>query len=187
MGFDWNIQGEHPVLRGELDLTLPEFFSFNVTPIGSEHIELEQKVERSSMSILNQLINCDATVIRASVDRMPSLRVNDYVFAISDYYTKLNVSLIGIQLPKQAYQPLVSTWRDLSVHFQNEWREMKKLKNPYQDQMQSLDFSDCKNLCDSVNVCADFVATRLRWNGVYNTNPGNIKKLSKRNQPAMLR
>lgn len=176
MTFDWEIQGEYPVLRGELDLTLPEFFSFNVTPIGSEHIELEQKVERSSMSMLNQLINCDATIIKASVDRMPSLHDDDYVFAISDYYTKLNVSLIGIQLPRQPYQPLASTWNDLSAHFHNEWNEMKKLKNPYQDQMQSLDFSDCKNICDSVNVCADFVATRLRWNGVYNTNPGNIKK-----------
>ena len=176
MTFDWEIQGEYPMLRGELNLTLPEFFSFNVTPIGSEHIELEQKVERSSMSMLNQLINCDATIIKASVYRMPSLHDDDYVFAISDYYTKLNVSLIGIQLPRHPYQPLASTWNDLSAHFHNEWNEMKKLKNPYQDQMQSLDFSDCKNICDSVNVCADFVATRLRWNGVYNTNPGNIKK-----------
>lgn len=177
---DWMIQQDIPVLRGEYELVMPEYFHFSVASVGYEHIRIDKHIENSSFSLDGTVVKCKATVVKAMVEQLPSIKKDDYLYSVFDYSTRLDFTLTGIQFPGSAYRPIADTWSDIFSDIRQLWETPLRFKNPYKEEIDNIDFSGCRNLTDSVDCYANFVASKIKWNGSISLTANDLKQVVSR-------
>lgn len=171
---DWDIQRDIPVLNNDFQISIPEYFEFNLAVKGFEFLDIKDGSENTHFNLGNdangnpQLISCTMRLIRCISQDIPALKNEDYVWCMDDFITGVRFELRGTRFPNQFYKPYTQTWESLEKTLKDETDMFMYLKvsNPWKDETEKLlvNITDEK---EKISVLYDFVKKQIRWNDIY--------------------
>ena len=166
---DWYAQHEIPVLYTCYELSIPEWFTFNIEETGMNH--LEKKAYSEPMTLLfsggteNILTNKKTFVGR----NLPALKDDDFVWHAADYGDKVTAELANIFVPGAVYQSYTSTWTDVDGQLMNDEDFGGRLKrsSPLKDEITAAGIPGISDKTERIAAVWKLLKSKVRWNGKY--------------------
>lgn len=166
---DWYAQHDIPVLYTCYELSIPEWFSFNIEETGMNH--LEKKAYSEPMTLLfsggteNILTNIKTFVGR----NLPALKDDDFVWHAADYGDKVTAELANIFVPGAVYQSYTSTWNDVDGQLMNDEDFGGRLKrsSPLKAEITAAGIPGISDKKERIAAVWQLLKSKVRWNGKY--------------------
>lgn len=167
---DWCAQEEIPVLYTSFDVTVPEYFTFNVDERGSHR--LESVIEPTNVSLSagagNGILNCRGMHYRFVGRDLPALRETKLLYAPLSYGQRVSMELSGIQIPGIMTKSFTSDWKDVDKRLLSDDEFGGRLgKNPLKAEMQEAGVAAIADPKDRIMAIYSLLKERVKWNGKY--------------------
>lgn len=178
---EWDIQQEIPVIQNNYELTIPEYFKFNIDLRGGEHVKKEEKAVSQPITIQYQkeqeLIQANARRITFSAKDIPALRVDSYVWYPDDYKSKIIFELYGLDFPGTGYRSLTGTWEaiDKLLLGHEEFGRLLKMRNPLRNEMAEISLEGLST-DEKIIKLFTFLKQRISWNQEYSLWGSDMRK-----------
>ena len=166
---DWYAQRDIPVLYTCYELSIPDWFSFNIEETGMNH--LEKKEDSKPMTLLfsggteNILTNIKTFIGR----NLPALKDDDFVWHAADYGDKVTAELAGIFIPGSVYKSYTSTWSDIDNQLLNDEEFGGRLKknSPLKAEITAAGIPAISDKKERIAAVWQLLKSKVRWNGNY--------------------
>ena len=166
---DWYAQRDIPVLYTCYELSIPEWFTFNIEETGMNR--MEKKEDSQPMTLLfsggteNILTNIKTFIGR----NLPALKDDDFVWHATDYGDKVTAELAGIFIPGSVYKSYTSTWDDVDNQLLNDEDFGGRLKrsSPLKDEIIAASSPGISDKKERIAAVWQLLKSRVRWNGDY--------------------
>ena len=166
---DWYAQRDIPVLYTCYELSIPEWFTFNIEETGMNR--MEKKEDSQPMTLLfsggteNILTNIKTFIGR----NLPALKDDDFVWHATDYGDKVTAELAGIFIPGSVYKSYTSTWDDVDNQLLNDEDFGGRLKrsSPLKDEIIAAGIPGISDKKERIAAVWQLLKSRVRWNGDY--------------------
>ena len=166
---DWYAQRDIPVLYTCYELSIPEWFSFNIEETGMNH--LEKKEDSKPMTLLfsggteNILTNIKTFIGR----NLPALKDDDFVWHAADYGDKVTAELANIFIPGSVYKSYTSTWSDIDNRLlsDEDFGDRLKKTSPLKAEIVSAGIPDISDKKERIAAVWQLLKSKVRWNGSY--------------------
>lgn len=166
---DWYAQRDIPVLYTCYELSIPEWFTFNIEETGMNR--MEKKEDSQPMTLLfsggteNILTNIKTFIGR----NLPALKDDDFVWHATDYGDKVTAELAGIFIPGSVYKSYTSTWDDVDNQLLNDEDFGGRLKrsSPLKDEIIAASIPGISDKKERIAAVWQLLKSRVRWNGDY--------------------
>ena len=166
---DWYAQRDIPVLYTDYELSIPEWFVFNIEETGMN--TLEKKIDKGSMTLIfsgetEQL----TTEERHFIGReLPALKDDDFVWHAEDYGNKVTAELSGIYIPGAVHKNYTSTWNDIDSQLMedDEFGGRIKKSSPLKAEIIAAGIPDIADKKARAAAVWQLLCQRVRWNGDY--------------------
>jgi len=179
---DWEMQQDIPVLYGEYDLTIPNYYNFNMSLWGVHKIDYTQSQKKMRAEVKgpgglhsNTLYIPVTNYIFTARNLLP-LKDEPYLWCADDFRTKINFELSGIQFPGTEYKSYTTKWEDIDALLMKDSRfgEMLKIENPFLSKMKELDYKTI-NQEEKIVQTYQLLKNNISWDGTYRlyANPVN--------------
>lgn len=166
---DWYAQHDIPVLYTCYELSIPEWFSFNIEETGMNH--LEKKEDSKPMTLLfsggtENILNNIKTFIGRN---LPALKDDDFVWHAADYGDKVTAELAGIFIPGAVYKSYTSTWDDIDKFLMNDDDFGGRLKksSPLKAEITAAGIPNISDKEERIAAVWQLLKSKVRWNGDY--------------------
>lgn len=178
---DWKAQSDIPTLYAEYDVTVPEYFKFNIDMHGTERLETKNESTSLSFSIGGQLIHASGTHMNFQGNQLPALKEDNYVWCVDDYYTQVNLELLGIDFPGSLYQSFTQSWEqiDEALLKDTDFGNRLKMSNPFKEEMAALHLKQMKGTDEKIAAIYTLLKSKVRWNekySLYSKSPKQVLK-----------
>jgi len=182
----WGAQRDIPVLLTQYDITIPEYFEFNLDMRGSHF--LKPKDEPEGMSFHLQFsngqiekIDCTGRHLSFTGKQLPALRSDSYVWCAEDYMSGVSFELRGINFPGALYKSFSHTWVEIDKMLMSDtdFGSLLKMRNPYRDEMAILPLDKLSDRQDKIAAIYTFLKNKISWNGQYALYGSEVKKAVK--------
>jgi len=171
---DWDIQRDIPVLNNNYDISIPEYFEYNISVKGFEMLDIKENQENTQFNLgldsngSPALISCNIRHIRCVAQDIPALHDENYVWCLDDYLSGVRYELRGTRFPNERYKPFTLTWEDLekTIRDETDMPLFLKTPNPWKAETAKL----VENVTDDkekIELLYDFVKKQVRWNENY--------------------
>ena len=133
----WEAQRDIPVIFTQYDITIPEYFKFNLDMRGPH--PMASKDETSSLTFLlslpggqTEMLSCNGRHMIFTGEHLPALRPDNYVWCANDYMSSVYFELRGVDFPGSFYRSFTHTWEEIDqMLLQDEdFGAMLKMRNP---------------------------------------------------------
>ena len=112
---DWYAQSNIPVMYTSFEVTVPEYFSFNVDERGFH--PLERKIEDTNMNIAagsgEGILHCGGRHYRFVGRNLPALRDKKLLYAPQSYGQRVTMELSAIQIPGIMTKYFSTDWSEV--------------------------------------------------------------------------
>ena len=178
---DWSAQQSIPTLYTEYDITVPEYFKFNLDVRGTERLETTDDSEAVNLSIGNQLLQCNGRHLNFKGRQLPALHDDDYIWCVNDYSTQVNFELGGLDFPGALYKSFTQSWENIDKMLleDSEFGGQLKIRNPYREEMAALNLDQLKSIEEKISAIYTFLKGKITWNEEYSLYGGKSKKVIK--------
>lgn len=166
---DWYAQRDIPVLYTCYELSIPEWFSFNIEETGMNR--MEKKEDSKPMTLLfsggteNILTNIKTFIGR----NLSALKDDDFVWHAADYGDKVTAELAGIFIPGSVYKSYTSTWDDIDNQLMDDEDFGGRLKknSPLKEEIIAAGIPDISDKKERIAAVWQLLKSKVRWNGNY--------------------
>jgi len=166
---DWYAQRDIPVLYTCYELSIPEWFSFNIEETGMNHLEKKEDSEPMTLLFSGGTENI-LTNIKTFIGRnLPALKDDDFVWHAADYGDKVTAELANIFIPGSVYESYTSTWSDIDNRLlsDEDFGERLKKNSPLKAEIVSAGIPDISDKKERVAAVWQLLKSKVRWNGRY--------------------
>lgn len=182
----WEAQRSIPVLHTQYDITIPEYFQFNLDMRGSNFLNPKDQSESISYTIqyqggqTEQLI-CTGRHLSFVGKQLPALRPDKYTWCADDYLSGVGFELRGISFPGSLYKSFTNTWESIDKMLleDEDFGSLLKMRNPYRDEMASLSLDKLTDRQDKIAAIYTFLKKKISWNGQYGLYGNEVRKAVK--------
>ena len=171
----WSFQSSIPMQYSTYEVLIPEYFIFNVDASkGFEHIEATDEYENQQFYIgyydngQSAMVTSSSRFMTFTARDVPALKVEPYVWCVSDYVTQVSFEISGTKFPNDFYRPYTATWNDIekTLMDKSDFGTNMKLPNPYKDEVKRI-VSEASGEEAIVSGVYALVKEKVRWNNVY--------------------
>lgn len=182
----WEAQRSIPVIHTQYDITIPEYFLFNLDMRGSHSLNMKDQSESLSYTLhyqngqVEQLL-CTGRHLSFTGKQLPALRPDKYVWCADDYMSGVGFELRGINFPGSLYKSFTNTWEtiDKMLLEDEDFGSLLKMRNPYRDEMTALALDKLTDRQDKIAAIYTFLKKKMSWNGQYGLYGSEVRKAIK--------
>lgn len=182
----WEAQKDIPVLLTQYDITIPEYFQFNIEMRGAQSLTSKDELASLSYPLTYQngqtdLITCSGRHLQFTGRQISALRSDSYVWCADDYRSGVGFELRGVNFPGAIYQSFTRTWDEIDKMLlkDEDFGNLLKMRNPYREEMESLALDKLPDQQEKISVIYTFLKKRISWNNQYGLYGNEIKKAIK--------
>lgn len=179
---DWYPQEDIPVAYARYELTIPEYFTFNVENTGSTGQLKEQRIgETMTFSVKGESFQALANRYVFEGRDFAAIRKEKFTWNTRDYQTKVFAELRGIRFPGQLYKDYTNRWENVDetlLTHQDFGRRMNE-KSPFRDELLGQQIDKMEDIHERVVKTILLLKSKLKWNGEYRMlakSPASILK-----------
>ena len=179
---DWQAQREIPVMYTSFEVTVPEYFTFNVAEIGP--YRLEKKIEDVNMSMSagtgGGMLQCSGKHYKFIGRNLSALRQKKLLYAPDAYGQRVSMELSAIVIPGRMTQYFTSDWKDVEKLLLDDDDFGGRLgKNPLKAEMQEAGVADIADPVERIMAIYRLLKDRVKWNeeyALYGESAGKVLK-----------
>lgn len=162
----WYAQESIPVAYASYELTIPEYFRFNVEQSGNSI--MENTNDQVSVS-LGGGTRCTGSKYKFVARQLPAMKDDDFVFCVRDFYNKVSAELRGIEVPGSIYKDFTDSWEHIAQQLLDDDDFGHRVKHtcPIKDLVPASGASSKTDVKEKVAAIAGELRKRLKWNGSY--------------------
>lgn len=177
----WEIQEEIPVIFSKFDISIPEYFKFNIDMRGGVKVDTEDKSVNMSINLGGSgPLNLTARNMIFTAHNVPSMKSDGYLWCPEDYKSRVEFELHGVQFPYDAYRSFTSTWNKIDEQLlkYDDFGKHLKMRNPYRDEASAM-LSAEMSVDEKIAHIFSFVRQKISWNENYSIFSPDIRKAIK--------
>jgi len=167
---DWNMQDDIPVLNSTLEALIPEFFVFNVSTRGFEHIHVERTNRSETFRIGHNIqpLPSNSQFYKFSAQNLPAMRNEPHVWYLNDFKTAVRFELRGTRFPNDYYRPYTRSWADIEFFLRRDtnFGTNIRMSNPFRAETRAI-IAEVSDEEERIKQIYGMVKDRIRWNGTY--------------------
>lgn len=177
----WEIQQDIPVIYSNYEITIPEYFKFNLDMRGGVSINTEDTNMPMNITLSGgDRLSLSARKLTFTANNIPALKADSYVWAPEDYKARIGFELLGVQFPYDSFRPFTTTWEKIDENLltDEDFGKLLKMRNPFKDELQAL---KTEGLSQEEKIAAAFLflKQKVSWNGKYGLYAPDIRKAIK--------
>ncbi len=162
---DWQAQEDIPVMYTSFEVSVPEYFTFNVDERGFH--PLERKIEGINMTIAGGL-QCSGTNYRFVGRNLPALRDKKLLYAPLSYGQRVSMELSAIQIPGIMSRYFSTNWNDVDKGLLEDDDFGGRLgKNPLKTEMQEAGVASISDPKERIMAIYRLLKDHVKWNEKY--------------------
>lgn len=166
---DWIAQSDIPVYYTSYDITIPEYFKFNVDEVGLNR--LERKIDFVSMGLSaggGKMLNCQGQRFQFVGHELPALREHKMLYAPQSYAQRVTMELRSIEIPGRLTQNFSNDWDNVDERLLDDEDFGGRLgKNPLKAEMQAAGIASIADTKDRAMAIFKLLKDHVKWNGKY--------------------
>lgn len=166
---DWIAQSDIPVYYTSYDITIPEYFKFNVDEVGLNR--LERKIDFVSMGLSaggGKMLNCQGQRFQFVGHELPALREHKMLYAPQSYAQRVTMELRSIEIPGRLTQNFSNDWDNVDERLLDDEDFGGRLgKNPFKAEMQAAGIASITDPKDRAMAIFKLLKDHVKWNGKY--------------------
>ncbi len=166
---DWIAQSDIPVYYTSYDITIPEYFKFNVDEVGLNR--LERKIDFVSMGLSaggGKMLNCQGQRFQFAGHELPALREHKMLYAPQSYAQRVTMELRSIEIPGRLTQNFSNDWDNVDERLLDDEDFGGRLgKNPLKTEMQAAGIASIADTKDRAMAIFKLLKDHVKWNGKY--------------------
>ncbi|MBQ0085547.1 MAG: DUF3857 domain-containing protein [Prevotella sp.] len=169
----WYAQEDIPVLYSKYDISIPEYFEFNLAAYGMEPMEHQHSTEnrvynfyeRGTVYNYRTIDNRDVFVCK----NLPSLKEDPYIWNLNDFRNGVSAELRSIMLPGSIKTNYSNTWEKVDEMLLKEDGFGGQLKNsiPLKDEMVAMGIDTISDKIRKITAAYSLLKSKIKWNGDY--------------------
>ncbi len=170
---DWSMQENIPVMNSRYEVTIPEYFAYNMNVKGYEHVKVTEKGKTQEFAVTNTTtgepnISCSTRNITYEAKDLPALKNEVNVWCAEDFRTGIGFELDGTRFPNDKYRPFAKSWEDVEKTLKTETYFVGNLKysTPYKKELAEITGS-LKDDKSKIEAIYSYVKSKIRWNDNY--------------------
>lgn len=166
---DWQAQDDIPVFYTVFEVTIPEYFKFNIDTHGMEHLETKQGRVNQSFTINAQLLQCNASHSTFIGHQLPAIKDDAYVWCPENYSAQVNLELQGYAFPGMLYKNFTQTWEEIEqlLSDDQDFGGRLKMSNPFKEEMAALHLEQIDNIAEKISAIYTLLKSKVIWNEKY--------------------
>lgn len=184
---DWAMQTDIPVMNSFYEITIPEYFIYNIDTKGYEHIQLKETPENQQFNCGTYsngspaLVSCTARNLKFTAKDLPALKDENFVWCMNDFNSAIRFELSGTKLPGSFYKQYSHSWSDIEMALKDDMSFAENLKssNPYKDEIKAL-VGNTTDKKEKINKIYSFIKEHIKWNERYSFSDSNPKDAAKK-------
>ncbi len=154
----WYFQTDVPVMHSEFNVAIPDYFNYKTIFGGYEVLDVS---DRKGVTMHGDQ---QMTAYHWVMKDVPALKEEPYMPDISNYYSRVEFELEGIDIPGQPYKNLLATWNKFQERLL-EHEDFYKLTNKCNFLKDSVKrIVDGKEGIARVQAIHDFIVRHVKWN-----------------------
>ena len=179
---DWWAQSDIPVMYTSFEVTVPEYFNFNVDERG--FYQLEKKIEDTNMTMAagtgQGLLQCGGRHYKFIGRNLPALRKKKLLYAPQSYGQRVSMELRAIQIPGRMTKHFTSDWNDVDKQLLDDDEFGGRLgKNPLKTEMQEAGVANINDPKERIMAIYRLLKDRVKWNEKYTLYAEGASKVLK--------
>lgn len=167
---DVDIQHSIPVVRSNAQVSIPEYFTHHIRTKGYLSLPVEKKYDNGVVAA-NFTSGYTVSVYSCTLDRVPSLRKEPYVWYLDDFRAGLEFEINGLSIPGSLYKNFTNTWTNVYESLkQSEFGRYANLRNPFKDEVAGIVARNTGER-ERLHAVLKLVQSRITWDGTYRLKP----------------
>jgi hypothetical protein len=170
---DWELQRDIPVLVTDYQISIPEYFDYNIESKGYEPLGIKETSENQQFTLGfdsdgPQTVYCTTRIIRCNALDIPALRDETHVWCASDFKSGLRFELRGTRYPNTSYKAYTQTWEDLekTLSDNDDYYSFSRTSNPWEAELTPI-LANIADEREKISKIFEFVKNHIRWNDEY--------------------
>ena len=166
---DWYAQSDIPVLYTNYELSIPEWFSFNIEETGSN--TMEKKSNQTTMTIFfggaSESLTCKSMSFIGR--KLPALKDDEHLWCAEDYGNKVTAELAGIYIPGAVHKNYSTSWTDIDNQLMGDEEFGGRLKksSPLKAEIVAAGIPNITDVNERFAAVWQLLKSKVRWNGNY--------------------
>lgn len=183
---DWEAQCDIPVAYTKYDLSIPEWFSFYLQPLGKEYnvsrIEQKEVSNQPTYTIQTaaQSFSCLGVNFEFEGRNLAPITNESLVFNPHNTGQRVVIDITAMSLPYQLKKNYAMTWPEIDKFFLDR-KDFGKLlnRNPLKKEMKQAGIYQMNNIDEKIMATVKLLRQKVKWNGVYNLYGSPSKQVLK--------
>ncbi len=181
----WDAQQDIPVIYGQYDITIPEYFQFNLDMRARDNLKTEERPESVTFTLMgggqSEQIHCTGRRLIFQANELPALHADSYIWCPDDYRAKVTFELKGLAFPGALYKNFTQTWEQIDKMLldDEDFGALLKMRNPYRDETAALGIDKLPDIPTKAGALFLFLQRKMNWNNQYGLYGSDIKKAIK--------
>jgi len=184
---DWAMQTDIPVINSFYEITIPEYFIYNIDTKGYDHIALKETAENQQFNSGTYsdgspaLVSCTGRKLQFTAKDLPALKDENFVWCLNDFRSGIRFELSGTKLPGSFYKQYSHSWSDIEKALKEDMSFADNLKssNPYKEEIKAL-VSNVTDKQEKIKLIYAFIKEHIKWNEHYSFSDSNPKDAAKK-------
>jgi hypothetical protein len=176
----WRFQRAIPVVESIYDVTIPDYFTFNVNTKGYYPFETVRDVVSKIFLIGNSSLNANCNHFLMKAVNLPALKKESYVSYMNDYYSSVSFEISGLQIPGRLYKSYAYTWGDVEKQLLDDSDFGGNLKQSgfFKDEVQAISTSKMEDN-EKIAAIYQLLQSKVKWNKHEALYASSLKKAIK--------
>ena len=171
---DWYFQSSLPVLYSELDIKIPEYFRYKVTPRGyfpinqvkNEHVNENYYIPANQGRA--ETVQAKALNLKYVTENVPAIKEEKFITTMEDYISKIEFELSSTHFPGSLYKDYSSSWPKIVNELMDEQTFGKFFsKNSFSRSLSAEIIKSETNPELQMQLIFEHVKANLKWNDSY--------------------
>ncbi len=171
---DWYFQSSLPILYSELDIKIPQYFHYKVTPRGYfpidqvKHENVNENYYVPGNQGRSETVQASALNLKYVTENVPAIKEESFITTIEDYVAKIEFELSSTQFPGSIYKDYSSNWPKIVTELMEEQTFGKFFsRNGFSRSLLPEILKSETNPELQVQLIFDYVKNNLKWNESY--------------------
>ena len=162
----WRFQGTNPVLWSELNVTIPDYFTYKLLLGGYLPLTINT-IEKSNLDFNGASTN--ATHYKLAVQDAPAYMEEPFIASYLNYISKVDFVLTNISYPNTSNKYSIETWDDINEKLFESPYFGQKYKNPFYKSTEYfngilISLSMIEDSIQKASVAFEYISKNFKWN-----------------------
>ncbi|MBB3187063.1 DUF3857 domain-containing protein [Microbacter margulisiae] len=176
----WRFQNSIPVLESIYDVTVPNYFIFNINEKGYYPFTTKKEPVNQTFIFNGDMASIPCTHLFMKAENLPALKKESYVPNMNDYYSGVSFEISGVQVPGQLYKSFALTWNEVEKALLDdpEFGDNLKQSGFFKDEVKAIASSQLTDR-DKIDALYHLVQAKVKWNKKEALYTSKLKKAIK--------